>query len=98
MVLTMVMDKNIPRLRHLCNPVMYRLAGVHQSQEEFNSRPVSSEARSLETSDTMWDMHLVCTTADSKCEYEGSSLPDRNGRITSAAHPVITRIVSLSMT
>jgi len=47
MVLTMVVDKHIPCLRRLCNPVLNLLAGVHQSQEEFNSWPVASEAKSV---------------------------------------------------
>jgi hypothetical protein len=29
-----------------------------------------------------------------KCEYEGSSLPDRNGRVPSAAHPGVREISS----
>jgi hypothetical protein len=35
---------------------------------------------------------VASTAVDSQCEKVGSSLPDRNGRITSAAHPGIEEL------
>jgi len=91
MVLTMVLDKHIPCLRHLCNPVVYLSAGVHQSREQFNSRPVPSEAKSMRDFFHSWILCGACTWCARQLIVNvskmGSSQPDCNGRVPGAANP-----------
>jgi hypothetical protein len=99
MVLTTVLAKHIQCSRRICNPVVYLLAGVHQSREEFKSRPVAGEARSVR--DFIHPLKLCGTCAWGsarqlivKCKYVGSKPPSRNGSDNGKAHPSVVRIVS----
>jgi hypothetical protein len=99
MVLTMVLDKHIPCSRRLCNPVVYLLAGVHQSREEFNSRPVAGAARSVRDFFHPLKLCGTCAWGSARqlivnCKYVGSEPPSRNGSDNCKAHPGVVRSVS----
>jgi hypothetical protein len=90
-VLELSQRKHIPCRDIQVKLVVYPLAGVmpvmRRIHKPASGRRDQDRERLLSFLDTMRDTLVSCTAVDSQSKYEGSSLPDRNGRILCAAHP-----------